>query len=103
MLNFLFGNVETVLPKFLQERKIKPDVVFIDPARRGCDRKVIETLLELKPQKIVYVSCNPASFARDLAILEKNYEMKKICLVDMFPSTSHIECCSVLSLKNSIQ
>ena len=82
---FFVGDVENVLPKFLEERNIKPDVVFIDPPRKGCDKTAIQTLLEVEPNKIVYISCNPATLARDLAIFEQKYEIKQISLCDMFP------------------
>ena len=87
------------MPKFLEENDIKPDVVFVDPPRKGCDKTAIETLLKIEPQKIVYVSCNPASLARDLAIFKEKYEIKDIAICDMFPGTSHIETITVLKLK----
>ena len=96
---FFVGNVEEILPKFLKEREIKPDVVFLDPPRKGCDITAIQTLLDVKPSKIIYISCNPASLARDLKIFDEKYEIKKISLVDMFPGTSHVECVAVLNLK----
>ena len=97
---FFVGDVENELPKFLQERNIKPDVVFLDPPRKGCDRTALETLLNVEPQKIVYVSCNPATLGRDLKILEDKYEIKKVAICDMFPWTAHVECVSLLVLKN---
>ena len=100
---FFVGDVEKALPKFLKERNVKPDVVFVDPPRKGCDRTAIETLLRIEPKKIVYVSCNPATLARDLEIFEEKYEMKRLAICDMFPGTAHVECCSVLYLKDSIQ
>ena len=96
---FFVGNVEEVLPKLLEGRKIKPDVVFLDPPRKGCDKTAIDTLLNVEPKKIIYISCNPASLARDLAIFEEKYEIKRICLCDMFPGTSHIETVVKLELK----
>ena len=96
---FFVGDVENVLQKFLEEKHIKPDVVFVDPPRKGCDRTAIETLLEVKPQKIVYVSCNPATLARDLAVFEEKYEIKDFAICDMFPGTSHIESIAILKLK----
>lgn len=96
---FLVGDVETVLPNLIEEKKIRPDVVFLDPPRKGCDITAIETLLEVVPQKIVYISCNPASLARDLKLLEQKYEIKKISLCDMFPGTGHVESIAVLKLK----
>lgn len=83
--SFSFGNVEDVLPKLIEEKNIKPDVVFLDPARKGCEKTAIETLLKLEPKRIVYVSCNPASLARDLAIFEEKYKIEKFSLCDMFP------------------
>ena len=100
---FIVGNVEDELPKLIEEKAIKPDVVFIDPPRKGCDNIAIETLLKIKAQKIVYISCNPATLARDLAKLEELYEIKEVQPVDMFPFTSHVECCSVLKLKESTE
>ena len=85
MRNFLCGDVENVLPKFLEERKIRPDVVFLDPPRKGCDKTAVETLLQVAPKRIVYISCNPASLGRDLSLFCEKYEIKGICLCDMFP------------------
>ena len=96
---FFVGDVENVLPQFLEERKIKPDVVFLDPPRRGCDRTAVQTLLEITPKRIVYISCNPASLARDLSLFEEKYEIQKISLCDMFPGTGHIESVVKLEVK----
>ena len=80
------------------------DYVVVDPPRKGLDLEGIELILKLKPEKIGYVSCNVATLARDLNILCKSgYEIKDITLVDMFPWTSHVECCSVLKLKESTE
>lgn len=100
---FFVGDVENVLPKFLEERKIKPDVVFLDPPRKGCDRTAIETLLGVEPKKIVYISCNPASLARDLAIFEEKYQLGQIFLFDLFPRNKSCgECGSAISEKIEI-
>lgn len=96
---FFVGDVEKALPEFIKERKIKADVVFVDPPRKGCDRTALETLLEIEPEKIVYVSCNPATLGRDLKVLEEKYELKKVAICDMFPWTGHVECVTVLYLK----
>ena len=96
---FLVGDVENELPKLIEEEKIKPDVVFIDPPRKGCEKSAIETLLKIEAKKIIYISCNPATLARDLKMLEENYYIKEVTPVDMFPFTNHIECVTVLSLK----
>lgn len=97
---FFTGDVEEKLPKFIKENNIKPDVVFLDPPRKGCDKAALETIIKIIPKKIVYVSCNPATLGRDLKILEQKYELKKIAICDMFPFTSHIECIALLELKN---
>ena len=95
----MFGNVEDVLPKLVNEKGIKADVVFIDPPRKGCEKIVLDILLDIKPKKIVYVSCNPATLVRDVKILLNEYEIKEVTPVDMFPYTGHVECCSVLKLR----
>ena len=99
---FYAGDVEKVLPEILNNIENKPEVVFVDPPRKGLDNKTIEILKEVKPNKIIYISCNPATLARDLKQLEEKYEIKEIQPVDMFPYTSHVECCSVLKLKENI-
>lgn len=100
---FLAGDVEIVLDNLINKNEIVPDIVMVDPPRRGLDNRSVENILKIKPKKLVYISCNPATLIRDLAKLEKFYEIKKIKPVDMFPFTSHVECCSVLCLKDSIQ
>ena len=84
---FFVGDVEKTLPEFIEERKIIPDVVFLDPPRKGLDKKTIAVLQELEPSKIIYISCNPATLARDIALLEEKYELKTVQPVDMFPFT----------------
>ena len=91
------------MPKIIEKDKIKPNIVFVDPPRKGLDNKTKEILKQLQPEQIIYISCNPATLARDLKSLEEKYEIKEVQPVDMFPYTSHVECCSVLYLKNSIQ
>lgn len=98
---FFVGDVEKTLPEFIKQRNIKPDVIFVDPPRKGCDKTALETLLEIKSDRIVYVSCNPATLGRDLKMLEEKYEIKEISICEMFPFTHHIECVSVLTLKNA--
>ncbi len=99
---FFVGDVEKTLPEFIKERNITPDVVFVDPPRKGCDRIALETLMKIKPKKIVYISCNPATLARDLKILEDVYDLKEISICDMFPFTHHVECVTVLQLKQTM-
>ena len=69
----------------------RPDVVFMDPPRAGSSRKFLKSLLRTSPQKIVYISCNPETMARDLKILTRDYRVEKLCPVDMFPHTEHVE------------
>lgn len=96
---FFAGEVEKILPELIEKRKILADVAFIDPPRKGCDNVTIETLLKIMPQKIVYVSCNPATLARDIHLLEEKYELKQVQPVDMFGFTSHVECVTLMSRK----
>ena len=96
---FIVGNVEEELPKLLEKENVMPDVVFLDPPRKGCDKKTLETLLEVEPKKIIYISCNSATLARDLKILESKYKIGNVQPVDMFPYTSHVESIVVLKLK----
>ena len=96
---FFAGDVEIVLDDLINNKGIKADVVMFDPPRKGLDKKSIDNILNIRPKKIVYISCNPATLIRDLADFENEYDIKTIIPVDMFPFTSHIECCSVLQLK----
>ena len=96
---FYAGDVEIVLDDLINNKKIIPDVVMFDPPRKGLDKNSINNILKIKPKKIVYISCNPATLIRDLAMFEEQYDIKTIVPVDMFPFTSNVECCSVLQLK----
>lgn len=98
-IEFFAGDVEKVFENVLKEHNVKPDVIFVDPPRKGLDKHTIENILNIKPEKIVYISCNPASLVRDLKLLEESYEIKKIQPVDMFPFTSHVECVVAMFLK----
>ena len=71
----------------------------MDPPRKGLDKNTIYLLQSLEPQKIIYISCNPATLARDLSLLEDKYAIKKVQPVDMFPYTSHVECVCSLKLR----
>ena len=93
-VHFIQGKTEDVLPK-LEER---PDKVLLDPARVGCDPAVLAALLEARPGRIVYVSCEPATLARDLAILrDGGYTLESVQPLDMFPQTYHVESVSLLT------
>ena len=96
---FIAGDVELILDDLINNKKVIPDVIMIDPPRKGLDNKSIENILKVSPKKMVYISCNPATLVRDLAKLEEKYEIKMIRPVDMFPFSKHIECVSVLKLK----
>jgi len=92
---FIAGDVEIVLDDLINKKNIVPDIVMIDPPRKGLDRRSIDNLIKIKPEKLVYISCNPATLVRDLAILENDYDVKMIKPVDMFPFTrSHRNCYS---------
>ena len=96
---FIAGDTEFILTDLIQNKKIIPDIIMVDPPRKGLDNTTINNILEIKPRKVVYISCNPASLVRDLAKMERVYEIKSIQPFDMFPLTHHVECVAVLSLK----
>ncbi|SNS90368.1 23S rRNA m(5)U-1939 methyltransferase [Anaerovirgula multivorans] len=96
---FYVGKAEEVIPRFYTEG-IKADVVVVDPPRKGCEEEVLETIVKMDPQRVVYVSCNPATLARDLAYLqERGYETMEVQPVDMFPHTAHVETVVLMSRK----
>ncbi|MCK0472312.1 23S rRNA (uracil(1939)-C(5))-methyltransferase RlmD [Halalkalibacter sp. APA_J-10(15)] len=95
-VDFAVGEAEKVMPWWYAQG-IRPDVIVVDPPRKGCDQALLETILSMKPKRVVYVSCNPATLARDLKVLEEGgYETKEVQPVDMFPHSTHVECCSLL-------
>ena len=88
---FVAGKAEKVMPKW-KEAGIKPNVIVVDPPRKGCDETLLDTMIAMEPERIVYVSCNPATLARDLRILEDGgYKTKEVQPVDMFSQTYHVE------------
>lgn len=94
---FIVGDATAVMPRLYKEG-IRPDVIVVDPPRAGCAPVVLETIAKMQPHRIVYVSCGPASLARDLKILEElGYKAKKVQPVDMFPQTSHVETVVLMS------
>lgn len=101
-IKFRCGAVEDILEDLIKEEKIKPNIVFVDPPRRGLDKDTVDNILKLKPEKVIYISCNPATMVRDINTMEAEYDVKEIQPVDMFPYTSHVECVAVLYLKDSI-
>ena len=99
---FFVGKAEEVLPEQFEKKGIHPDVIVVDPPRKGCDIVAIETMLKMAPQRIVYVSCDPATLARDVKLLcDGGYELKRVCPTDMFPNTGHVEVVTCLQRVNS--
>ena len=96
-IDFKIGDTGTVL----RETKIKPNIIFIDPPRSGLDNKAMNEIINIYPKKIIYISCDPVTLARDLNILKEKYEIIEITPFDMFPNTYHVECVSLLHRKNS--
>ena len=125
-VEFFVGKAEEVLPEFYEKGKaeeingeageqsneresalgegedmLHPDVIVVDPPRKGCDVKCLETIVKMRPERVVYVSCDSATLARDLKYLcEWGYEVKKVQLVDQFCHTGHVETCVLLSKQN---
>ena len=97
---YYVGDTESVFQKLILKENVKPDVVVVDPPRKGLDNTTIRNIIKIKPQRVVYISCNPATLVRDLKELENVYEIKEMQPVDMFPFTSHVEVCALLELRN---
>lgn len=90
---FFVGKAEEVLPEKYEKEQIRADVIVVDPPRKGCDEACLQTMVRMQPEKIVYISCDPATLARDLKYLCGNgYQLKKVRAVDQFPQTVHTEC-----------
>ena len=100
--HFIAGDTEIVLTDLIEKQQIMPDVVIVDPPRKGLDKTSINNILKVKPRRVVYISCNPASLVRDLRMLEEDYEIKVIQPFDLFCFTSHVENCVVLTLKDNL-
>lgn len=107
---FFVGKAEEVLPEFYERESrrqsgadmLHPDVIVVDPPRKGCDEKCLETMLKMQPERIVYVSCDSATLARDLRILcDGGYELKKVRAVDQFGHTVHTECVVLMTKGNT--
>ena len=101
---FFVGKAEEVVPDIYKKGGdgSHADIVVVDPPRKGCDQVLLDTLVHMAPERIVYVSCDPATLARDVKILqEKGYEAKKVAVVDQFCHSGHIETIVLLQKKNS--
>ncbi|MFP7478318.1 23S rRNA (uracil(1939)-C(5))-methyltransferase RlmD [Terribacillus saccharophilus] len=98
---FYVGKAEEVMP-WWKSQGLNPDVIVVDPPRKGCEEDLLQAMIDMKPKRIVYVSCNPSTLARDLRFLEDGgFETKQVQPVDMFPQTGHIECVAEIELKVS--
>lgn len=99
---FFVGAAEDIMPKKYIESQgeMKADVIVIDPPRKGCDESLLQTITKMTPEKVIYVSCDPATLARDLKyLIEAGYEVKKVQVVDQFSGTYHVECVVLMSRK----
>ena len=97
---FFVGKAEEVLPEKYEKEGIYADMIVVDPPRKGCDEAVLDTMLKMKPEKIVYVSCDSATLARDLKVLcQEEYRLEKVAVCDMFPQGGHVETVVLLSHK----
>lgn len=102
---FFVGKAEEILPDYYDRyekehggERARADVIVVDPPRKGCDEALLDTIVKMRPEKVVYVSCDCATLARDLKILCGNgYELKRVCPVDQFPMTVHVETVCLLS------
>lgn len=98
---FYAGKAEEILPQMYEKEHIHADVIVVDPPRKGCDELCLSTMVRMKPEKIVYVSCDPATLARDLKFLcENGYQLKRVRAVDQFAQTTHVESVILLHRKN---
>ncbi|MFQ8957891.1 MAG: hypothetical protein ACLR6O_03160 [Eubacterium sp.] len=98
---FICADAPTAAKK-LEKEGIKADVIILDPPRKGCDASLFDTVCQMSPERIVYVSCDSSTLARDLKILdEKGYKTKRVCAVDMFPRTPHVEAVALIEKINN--
>ena len=98
---FYVGKAEEILPHKYETENVKADVIVVDPPRKGCDEALLETIVKMQPERVVYVSCDSATLARDLKYLTANgYKAERLATVDMFPMTVHVETVVLLQRKN---
>ncbi len=94
-MQYEVGKAEELVPKWIKDG-FKPDVIVVDPPRTGCDDKLLSTMVKAKPDRIIYVSCNPSTLAKDAAYLKKKgFDIQQLQPVDMFPQTAHVEVVSI--------
>ncbi|MCQ2252826.1 MAG: 23S rRNA (uracil(1939)-C(5))-methyltransferase RlmD [Bacteroidales bacterium] len=97
---FHVGKAEEVIPDLIENKGVRADVVVVDPPRKGCDKTLLDTIIKMKPRRMVYVSCNSETLARDLKYLSENgFFIEKIQPVDMFPNSIHVETVATLNSK----
>ena len=103
-VEFFVGKAEEVLPEQYERNQIYADVIVVDPPRKGCDEKCLETIVKMSPKRVVYVSCNSSTLARDVKYLEeRGYRTERVRCVDMFPHSGHVEAVCLLSKLNAKQ
>lgn len=102
-VSFFVGAAEEVLPNMYMKGKVKyADIIVVDPPRKGCEQKLLDTIIKMKPKKFIYVSCDPATMARDLKYMCQNeYKLEKICGVDQFAMSTHVETVVLLSQRKA--
>ena len=101
-ITFIEGKAEETFEKVIKKYGDYPDIVIIDPPRKGIDINIINTILSVESKKIIYVSYNPATKVRDMKLLEDKYDVKEVQPVDMFPFTSHVECVVAMTLRETL-
>ena len=101
-VEFFVGKAEEVLPQQYREHGIYADVIVVDPPRKGCEEIVLETISDMKPQRVVYVSCDPATLARDVKRMDElGYQVEKVAVVDQFCQGGHVETVVLMSRKDT--
>ena len=97
-VEFFVGKAEEVLPREYEKNGVYADVIVVDPPRKGCDEVLLDTILKMKPERVVYVSCDSATLARDLKVLcAEDYDLMRVSTTDMFPQGVHVETVVLLS------
>lgn len=97
-VDFFVGEAEKVLPEQYEKNHVRADVIVVDPPRKGCDEKCLDTIAKMAPERVVYVSCDSATLARDVKFLcGRGYEVRRVRCCDMFPQTGHVECVVLMS------
>ena len=101
-IDFIVGDVEQAFDELINKKNIISTAIIVDPPRKGLDDRTIENIIKVRPKRLVYISCNPATMVRDLAKLEDTYTITKIQPVDMFPYTKHVECVVAMTLRETL-